>query len=490
MKILKYSIILGSLVLTAGCKKFLEKEPKKQTSIQTADQLEALINNATLYTYDGNNATACYSTDDTEITPDALKKNPGKWTYENLYHYTFQVDPIVSFAADPLWNGEYKKIFTANLVLFNLDKVTGPDTLKAQLAADAHFMRAWSYWLLANHYCLPYSKANENEPGLPLKLSVDYDEPLKRASLKETYDLIMADLAEAQNTTWTDVNPLLTWRVSKKAVDALLSRIYLFNGEYDKSLEASNRALASTTAKLKDYKTIVAGVAASYSNPTAKINYSEFNDWATNKFLTWPEFYYARFSYTSSQWWIPSTSLVNLFDKNNDLRYKWLMMENGNRRFTITDPMIIRYSFFSDGRYIPTGPTVAEMLLNKAEVQARKGDFAAAMTTLNILRDKRFNTAAPLTATDRADAIKKVLDERRREMPFAMRWFDIRRFAVNDYPADDVTVVHPLYKIGVGTTDPNVIENYTLPVGSKRYAVPINGVEMDAAKGQIIQNQY
>jgi len=28
-------------------------------------------------------------------------------------------------------------------------------------------------------------------------------------------------------------------------------------------------------------------------------------------------------------------------------------------------------------------------------------------------------------------------------------------------------------------------KTYTLPVGSKRYAVPINGVELDASKGQM-----
>jgi hypothetical protein len=61
---------------------------------------------------------------------------------------------------------------------------------------------------------------------------------------------------------------------------------------------------------------------------------------------------------------------------------------------------------------------------------------------------------------------------------------------VNDYPGDDVTVQHTFFKVGVGVVDLDVIENYVLPVGSKRYAVPINGVEMDASHGQIQQNLY
>jgi len=490
MKIIKIFLLCWLLAVSWGCKKYLGEEPKKQTTIQTVEQLEALINNATAFTYDGNNPTAAYSTDDTEIPLDAYKKNPARFGIENLYSYVFNVDQIVGLAADAVWNGEYKKIFTANLVLENIDKVSGDEGLKARAKADAYFIRAYSYWLLVNHYCMPYNKANENSPGLPLKKTTLYEESLERATLKETYAFIEADLAEAIKTPQDDVDPRKTWRVSKKAVQAFLSRYYLFTGDYTKSLQNADLALATQGASLLDFKTIKAGIAANYTNPTAKLNYSELNDWAASMHLYWKEFYYARYSYTSSQWWIPSANLVALYDKDNDLRYKWLMIENGGRRFSVIDPPMIRYTYFFDGRYIPTGPTVAEVILNKAEVLARNGDAAGAMAVLNILREKRFATPAPLTSAEKDDAIKKVLDERRREMPFAMRWFDIRRFSANDYALDDVTVQHTFFKVGVGSVDTTATENYSLPVGSKRYAVPINGVEMDASQGQIKQNPY
>jgi hypothetical protein len=490
MKIVKLIIAVLALTCNTGCKKYLEEEPKKQTTIQTVEQLEALIDNATAFTYDGNNATAAFSTDDTEIPLEAYKNNSSKWSVENLYSYVFDVDQIVGLAADPLWNGEYKKIFTANLILFYVDKVSGAEADKARIKADAHFIRAYSYWLLANYYCLPYTPANESAQGLPLKKTLDYEESLVRSTLKETYAFIEADLAEAAKTPVQDVDPLKTWRVSQKAVQAFLSRYYLFLGDYDKSLDNANKALATQTAALVDYKTIKAGKVASYANPSASLAYSELNDWAPAQFLYWKEFYYARFAYTSGQWWLPSTALQSLYDKDNDLRYKWTMIENGGRRFSVIDPSLVRYSFFYDGRYIPTGPTVSEVLLNKAEALARKGEPGSAMQPLNVLRAQRLITPDILTASDKEDAIKKVLDERRREMPFAMRWFDIRRFSVNDYPGDDVTVQHTFFKVGVGVVDLDVIENYVLPVGSKRYAVPINGVEMDASHGQIQQNLY
>jgi hypothetical protein len=496
MKVFKLILFVGALSIFTGCKKFLEEEPTKQATIKTADQLEALINNATFFAYDGNNGTngtIGYSTDDTEIPTDAFVANQaGKWTIDNLYYYTFKTDEIIGLSSDPVWNGEYKKIFTANLILFNLDKVSGGDELKAELRADAYFIRAYCYWLLVNNYCLPKTDANKDTPGLglPLKQTVDYGEPFTRSTIQQVYDFILSDLNEAKKTSRDDVDPLKPWRVSKKAVEALLSRYYLFLGNYDESLIHTNNALASTSAVLFDYHNIVAGTQQNYTNPVANIINSEFYDYAAAKYITWKEFYCPRFSYQSGQWLIPSTALRNLYDQANDLRFKWLMLPNSNRRFSITSHNLYRYAFFFDGRYIPTGPSIQEMLLTKAEIQARKNDVAGAMTTVNLLRVKRLNTPAPLVAATQAEAIAKVLEERRRELPFAFRWWDIRRFSANDYPADDVTITHNFFKVNVGSVDVATPQTYTLAPGSKRYAVPINGVEIKASKDEITQNLY
>lgn len=71
-----------------------------------------------------------------------------------------------------------------------------------------------------------------------------------------------------------------------------------------------------------------------------------------------------------------------------------------------------------------------------------------------------------------------------------MRWYDIRRFSINDYAADDVTVTRDFFQVNAGSIDINTPKTYTLPVGSKRYALPINGIEIDASRGQIKQNEY
>ncbi len=485
---LQHSLIIIGLILFAGCKKYLSEEPKKQASIKTVDQLEALIDNATAFAY-VSSITASFSTDDTDIPKEIYKERPSAFNTAGLQYYTNSVDGVVQAATDALWSGEYKKIFTANLILENIDKVTGDETKRQRVKADAHFIRAYSYWVLANYYCAPYSSANLNTLGLPLKKTVDYTESLKRATLKETYDFILSDIVEAQKVANEDVEERKAWRVSKKAVAAFLSRIYLFTGEYEQSLAQSEIALTTGKAKLVDYNTLIPGIPATYKDPAVTLNYMEQNDWAASKFLYWPEFYYTRYVYNLYQWFVPSKSLLDLYEgKENDLRYKSFMIPSGGRRFGVIDPTAFRYTVFNDGRYIPEGPSFGEVLLNKAEVLARKGNASAAMDMVNILRQKRMKIYVALTATDKDDAIKKVLEERRREMPFAMRWYDIRRFSVNDYAADDVTVIRDFFEVNITDVNMNVPKTYTL--SPARMAQPINGVEMDASHGQIVQNPY
>lgn len=487
MKLQQSLMIIMGFILITGCKKYLSEEPKKQASIKTVEQLEALVDNATAFAYVSSQI-AAYSTDDTELTRALFKDNSTAFSIDNMQYYVNSVDGVVALATDALWSGEFKKIFTANLILENIDQVTGDDLSRQRVKADAHYIRANAYWVLANHYCAPYSAANLNTLGLPLKKTVNYTESLKRATLQETYDFILSDIAEAQKVTVDDTDPRRAWRVSKKAIAAFLSRVYLFRGELDKSLEQANIALTTATAKLVDYKTIVPGIPVSYNNPAVTLNYSELNDWSGSKFLYWSEFYYTRYVYTGSQWFLPSNSLLALYDTQNDLRYKNFMIPDGGRRFSVISPSVFRYTVFNDGRYIPEGSTVAEVLLNKAEVLARKGDATGAMGALNILREKRLSNYTPLTAANKDDAIKKVLEERRREMPFAMRWYDIRRFSVNDYPADDITVVRDFFDVTLSNVNLNAPKTYTL--STKRMVMPINGVELDASQGQIVQNPY
>jgi hypothetical protein len=76
-------------------------------------------------------------------------------------------------------------------------------------------------------------------------------------------------------------------------------------------------------------------------------------------------------------------------------------------------------------------------------------------------------------------------------MPFAHRWFDIRRFNTNDDAFDDVVLTRTFYPYtpsAVSSSDP--LKTYTLPKDSRRFAVPIPNTELVSSDGKLQQNTY
>lgn len=508
----KYIIqpILLILFLIGGftsCKKYLDEPPSKTTSlvVTTTDQLSALLNNFSQF-YSEGNRTAIYSSDDYELPKTLYDARPA--TFSSMATIEFMLWDIPYLPDDTrevFWSGEYKKIFYANMALDYVDKVTGPDAEKAAIRADAHFIRAYSYWELANTYCLPYTDANKNEPGLPMKLSVSFEEPFVRQPLFKIYEQIEADLTEALKTTVPLVQgtQVRHWRASKAGVHGFAARYYLNRNNYAKAIEHANAAL-SEYSTLVDYNTemhygIDRAITIDAGTPqqqtvTLKFPYTHDNQIDFTDMLGWKEFLYFRMLNHESWWYIPSQDLLNLYDQAHDLRYLYHIVENYSYDRGLTKPSYSYpgYIFFFKDR-LPSGPTVAEMLLIKAEALARTNDVPGAMAAVNILRAKRMTPGAwvNLSAANKDDAIKKVAEERRREMPFVQRWFDLRRYNNNEDPNDDVNLTktfYPYTNSAVQTSQP--VQTYTLPKGSRRWAAPLPRTEIISSDGVIEQNTY
>jgi len=136
------------------------------------------------------------------------------------------------------------------------------------------------------------------------------------------------------------------------------------------------------------------------------------------------------------------------------------------------------------------------MYLIKAECHARLNQITEAQTAVNMLRVKRMNNTAPsatinLSFTNQQDAITKILQERRRELAFVQRWFDVRRLNNNDITTDDVVMTRSFY--GYTSSAINNLEGlktYTLPKDSRRFATPIPITDIVSGNGVIKQNTY
>jgi hypothetical protein len=150
-----------------------------------------------------------------------------------------------------------------------------------------------------------------------------------------------------------------------------------------------------------------------------------------------------------------------LFDPVNDLRYTLFTKAGADIPVSnFTNRGTYKHRLANQGIYV--GPKVPEMMLIKAECEARAGNTASAVNILNALRKKRITTTGytDLTAADAQQALQLVITERRKElMGTGARWFDQRRLQKDNLIA---TVSRPFKGV-----------TYTLAPGSNEYTFAI-----------------
>lgn len=510
-------IVLGmTLSVMTSCDDFLDKDPSKSTSktITDVSQLDALLASYTALYSESDQS--FLGTDDYGLTPENAKARTSSTSSDDLDVFTWSGE--CNRSNRNLWDGEWSKVFRANLVLNNVDGVDGSDAEKARVKAEAHFMRAYSMFKLAVCYCLYPNDGNSAELGLPLKATTSFEETVARQPLGETFDFILADIEEALKIDKKLVNngTIENWRATTASVNAFAARVNLYLGNMEAAKKYADAVLAEYS-EMKDFNdptemyyhdvndTYVINMGTPQQETiTVRYPYTKQQFYGTNgypEFLGWKELLYSRAMSYASWWYLPSDDLLATFGRDikdgnpdNDLRYRYFVVEDFGLRYSVrTDagrqPGYCQFYFDN----LISGPTVAEMLLIRAEVLARsaQGDFG--MADVNKLRKARIATEAytPMTASSAADALKKIIDERRREMPFTMRWYDLKRYNSNSDASDDVTVSHPFYPYTSSAVQmQDAVVNHSIAAGSRLWALPIPNVDILRSDNVLVQNQY
>lgn len=143
-----------------------------------------------------------------------------------------------------LWMVAYKIIYMSNNVIGTLD-ASNPDN--NQLLGEAYFTRALMHLQLVTLCAKPYSFGRDNL-GIPLRTSVGSEET-KRESVGKVYDQIAEDFRKAADLMGASRGN--AGYPCKEAALGLLSRVYLYMGEYDKCIAAVNEALNGATPDSK-----------------------------------------------------------------------------------------------------------------------------------------------------------------------------------------------------------------------------------------------
>lgn len=446
MKPYKFNIcvFLFAVLSFCSCEQYLDVKPDQSLATpSTVQDLKAIMDNYqmnTLYPIGGDIMSDDYYLEEAvwQSLTDLLYRDTYIWGNETYHDFD--------------WQFCYNLIFRANVTLDALDKISVDEQNREDtrnIRGTALFHRAFTFYHLLQVFTLPYDAGTATTTaGVPLKLSGSLEEPVARASLAQCYAQMEKDLGQAivllPGTREFKTQP------SKVAAYAQMARVKLMMGLYEQAGLYADSALNSYP-DLLDYNAVSATATNPFPMFHTEVILQAFNTGRGGIFQ-------------SSRARVDSMLYKSYAP--NDLRKAVLFSKNSNGSYAFKGD----YSGRNAGNLF-AGIATDELYLIKAETECRQDHISSGMDYLNSLLVKRFKTGTfvPYQAAEKVEAVKLVLEERRKELLFRgnMRWGDVRRLAKE--PDYAITM-----KRRIGG------EVYELLPNDLRYAnlIPLNSVKL------------
>ena len=450
--------------MLTGCNDYLDIKPKGDKIPKTVTDYETLLNYESVQKVSDTYPT--YLTDDVYL-PDVAQgtATPGLNSVDQsiLNLYLFKKDVFGEAQDDGFWFASYNRIYYYNTVIDNIMDAEGPsEQQKHSIRAEALISRALEYLYLVNGYAKHYDvRTAETDPGVPLILDEDISKKdLVRASVKDVYAQIQSDLQAALPNLPAQPKGN-AFRASKAAGYGILAKMYLYMGNYTEALKAANEVLEINNSLLDLKKYAVVKVQSSIG----RTNVPQDIDNPENIYIK-----FAPYVYGLSSKVFGSDELISLFSED-DMRLQVYFTKNF--RNIPTDKYV--WAPYLRANLAVSSP---EIYLIAAECEAREGSIERAIALINKLRDNRIKNNTDIVATDRNDALQKVLEERRRELAMSgmVRYIDLKRLNQESQFAKTVTHV-----TGEGT--------FSLEPNSPLYVLPIPAKVMRFNKNSMKQNE-
>lgn len=386
--------------------------------------------------------------------------------------------------------GAVKANTTDDTKLTSLDFYTG----------EVYTLRALAYSELIKLYCKAYDPATAKEElGVVLRKRYSGSEEAVRASLYDSYQFVLEDLAKAEELLDSDYDGYSSDYATKAMAEALHARVALYMQDWEKAIEYSTRLIENKAFALSSANTtyidgqsyfqymwnydlateIIWRVRLTPQSPGARIGSAFLN--FTNDYVN----YYP--DYVPAQW------VLNLYVQN-DNRYNayFYEMQTGYAHQLVW-PLLVKYH--GNGDFInsyqlyhvsmPKPFRLAEQYLIRAEAYCRKENpnYAAASQDLTKLRESRFRSGSGAMSVSEANFMQHIAEERVRELYMeGFRLQDLKRWG-------------KLYNNGKGferTPQTNsLIEGSTIKRAADDYMYvwPIPRHEIEAPGSKIQQNE-
>lgn len=444
------ALFAGVILLTMGCKKFLEKAPDMRTDLNSVEKVKSLL--VTAYS-DGNYIPMMESASDNAGDKGPLA--PSIYLYE-INRGPFMFEDVTGEngqdAPNYVWNNLYEAISAANHALRAIEEVDQDKEDYLPYKGEALLCRAYAHFMLVTLYAHAYDPADAAQhPGVPYVtepgtvVQAQYD----RKTVAYVYEMIEKDLEDGLPLISNSAYEVPKFHFNRQAAHAFAARFYLFKREYDKVVQHANQVfpggdfsngLRPWISVYNNWETEEIRVNYTRSNETANLMLIETTSW-------WGRRYY-RYRYGLTQ------SLINQILKNaqnNVIKKAW-----GQRTSSYNSSTNFRMNKFDEyfvyhtastgiGKNMIPAFSSEEVLFNRAEAYAYLGDYESALNDLNLYASQRIAGYNP--STDRVTlakiesfygvedptegVVKTVLDFKRAEfIQEGIRWFDILRHKI------------------------------------------------------------
>ncbi len=442
-KIFKFSLLalfLGFISCDDAIDIVQANELTEEGAYQTVDDLQTGLNGVyASYTPDaGSNGTGDLILFN-ELFTDGLKRGESSSGQGNQ-EYSFILQPGTQFPGT-LWSNRYALINYSNRLLRAWDRIfptleSAADIEQAnQIKAQALALRGLAHFELIQYFSPDYQ--NPSAPGVIIMDFVpEITDIFPRNTTGEVFEFINADLTEASELIGNAYlredsdNVYQAYYINDKVIKAIQARValcqgnYTLAGSYVDAVEGDNNYYALSQANSTGTGT--------YQLMYSQDELTQENIWTlarkTGDNGVVSLFYANSATADGSPFFEASYGLYESYVAN-DARRAVTIQEVSLGDDTLL--LILKYPGSSFGQRINDIKIIrwAEMLLIRAEVQARAGMLTEAAATIKSIRDSRYIGGSPAVSYGTTDiALRDILLERRRELAFeGHRYVDLKR---------------------------------------------------------------
>ncbi len=505
-KIIKIYMLIALIALSAtSC---LDKDPQsaipQNDAMKTFEEAEQTLTG--IYAYMKSAALwSGYLTLLPDIQCDLVYAVDG---YTNTYGSIWQWDiRSTTSEVESVYAALYGVISNCNFFLERIDAVVEAQTDDERIdvlesyRGEVYAIRALCYSELIKCFCKAYDPATAKEElGVVLRTLYSTPEPTRRASLYDSYQLVLSDLAKAEELLPIENDFYSQHYLTLGAAYALHARVALNMQDWEAAIDYSSRVIdhPSRVYSLSSATTV-------YTSGMTFFDYMWAHDLATETiwqvgftetsyggalgsvFLNFTtDYYYYYPDYVPAQW------VLDLYDEN-DMRYSsYFAMAQTGYDHALQWPLLVKYYGNRDyisSRYLyhvsmPKPFRLAEQYLIRAEAYCRQSspDYSKASADMNTLHAARYLSGGQVNLT-KDNYIEQIANERVRELYMeGFRLHDLKRWG-------------KLYRNGEGFTrvpqQQSLSEGSSLSVKADNPLMvwPIPQHELESPGSEIVPNE-